>query len=168
MISVMTGYCVFCGEPQIVSASADLNQRAADIRATANCGCADAIRARDGILARQACAAVLDADGVGADIRGETADTIMALVQCVAGGAIVQATIALADDSRVIMRVGAAGLEVKRVTRRTRKVQAGADVDNAKAETTILRGLDRMIPMRAADRAEKEAQCDAADVDTDM
>lgn len=162
MINALTGYCVFCGVPQIVSDSAGLNQRAADIRATANCDCADAIRARNGILARQALAAVLDADGVGADIRGEAAETMSALAQCVASGAIVQATIALCDDSRVTMRIGAAGLEVKRVTRRTRKRQAGADVDKAEAEAEILRGLDRMIPMRAADKEAKTNADDAA------
>lgn len=162
MINVFTGFCVFCGKPQIVSDSAGLNQRAADIRTTANCDCADAMRARNGILARQALAAVLDADGVGADIRGEAAETMSALAQCVASGAIVQATIALCDDSRVTMHIGAAGLEVKRVTRRTRKRQAGADVNKGEAEAEILRGLDRMIPMRAADKEAKTNADDAA------
>ena len=35
MINALTGCCVFCGSPQIISAKDDLSQRDADLRATA-------------------------------------------------------------------------------------------------------------------------------------
>lgn len=154
MINALTGYCVFCGSPQIISAKDDLSQRDADLRATAQCHCDGAIHARMIVAVHEVLAGVLD-DGL---LNDETVTAIEQVAQCVVKGVVESTTVYLADGSRLIMRVGKFGFEAKRSISKQRV----RDESDMAAEGTIgiARALDPMIPMRAAD---KEAATNAGD-----
>lgn len=154
MINALTGYCVFCGSPQIISAKADISQRDADLRATAQCHCDGAIHARMIVAVHEVLAGVLD-DGL---LNDETVTAIEQVAQCVIKGLVESTTVYLADGSRLIMRVGKCGFEAKRSISKQRV----RDESDMAAEGTIgiARALDPMIPMRAAD---KEAATNAGD-----
>lgn len=156
MINALTGYCVFCGSPQIISAKDDLSQRDADLRATAQCNCGDAIHARMIVAVHEVLAGVLD-DGLLAD---ETITAIEQVAQCVVKGLVASTTVYLADGSRLIMRLGKSGLfQVKRSISQQRVCDESTTAA-AKGIIGIARALDPMIPMRAAD---KEAKTNADD-----
>ena len=154
MINALTGYCVFCGSPQIISAKGDLSQRDADLRATAQCHCSGAIHARMIVAVHEVLAGVLD-DGL---LNDETVTAIEQVAQCVVKGLVASTTVYLADGDRLIMRIGKRGFEAKRIISR----QRARDESDTAAEGTIgiARALDPMIPMRAAD---KEAKTNADD-----
>lgn len=155
MINALTGYCVFCGSPQIISAKEDITQRDADLRATAQCHCDGAIHARMIVAVHEVLAGVLD-DGL---LNDETVTAIEQVAQCVIKGLVESTTVYLADGSRLIMRVGKWGFEAKRSISKQRV----RDESDMAAEGTIgiARALDPMIPMRAADKEAKNAD-DAA------
>lgn len=154
MINALTGYCVFCGSPQIISAKDDLSQRDADLRATAQCHCSGAIHARMIVAVHEVLEGVLD-DGL---LNDETVTAIEQVAQCVVKGLVASTTVYLADGDRLIMRIGKRGFEAKRIISR----QRARDESDTAAEGTIgiARALDPMIPMRAAD---KEAKTNADD-----
>lgn len=158
MINALTGYCVFCGSPQIISAKDDLSQRDADLRATAQCHCDGAIHARMTVAVHEVLAGVLD-DGL---LNDETVTAIEQVAQCVIKGLVESTTVYLADGSRLIMRVGKCGFEAKRIISQQR---ARNESTTAAAEGTIgiARALDPMIPRRAADREAKTNADDTAD-----
>lgn len=154
MINALTGYCVFCGSPQIISAKDDLSQRDADLRATAQCHCSGAIHARMIVAVHEVLEGVLD-DGL---LNDETVTAIEQVAQCVVKGLVASTTVYLADGDRLIMRIGKRGFEAKRIISR----QRARDESDTAAEGTIgiARALDPMIPRRAAD---KEAKTNADD-----
>lgn len=154
MINALTGCCVFCGSPQIISAKEDITQRDADLRATARCHCSGAIHARMIVAVHEVLAGVLD-DGL---LNDETVTAIEQVAQCVVKGLVASTTVYLADGDRLIMRIGKRGFEAKRIISR----QRARDESDTAAEGTIgiARALDPMIPMRAAD---KEAKTNADD-----
>ena len=154
MINALTGYCVFCGSPQIISAKDDLSQRDADLRATAQCHCDGAMHARMIVTVHEVLAGVLD-DGL---LDDETITAIEQVAQCVAKGLVASTTVYLADGNRLIMRLGKQGFEAKRIISQQR-VRDASDTA-AKGTISIARALDPMIPMRAAD---KEAKTNADD-----
>lgn len=146
MINAFTGYCVFCGSPQIISAKDDLSQRDADLRATAQCHCGGAIHARMIVAVHEVLEGVLD-DGL---LNDETVTAIEQVAQCVVKGLVASTTVYLADGDRLIMRIGKSGFEAKRIISRQR-VRDESDTA-AKGAIGIARALDPMIPMRAADK----------------
>lgn len=156
MINALTGYCVFCGSPQIISAKDDLSQRDADLRATAQCHCSGAIHARMIVAVHEVLEGVLD-DGL---LNDETVTAIEQVAQCVVKGLVASTTVYLADGDRLIMRIGKRGFEAKRIISR----QRARDESDTAAEGTIgiARALDPMIPMRAADKEAKTNADDAA------
>lgn len=156
MINALTGYCVFCGSPQIISAKGDLSQRDADLRATAQCHCSGAIHARMIVAVHEVLAGVLD-DGL---LNDETVTAIEQVAQCVVKGLVASTTVYLADGDRLIMRIGKSGFEAKRIISRQR-VRDESDTA-AKGAIGIARALDPMIPMRAADKEVKTNADDAA------
>lgn len=148
MINALTGYCVFCGSPQIISAKDDLSQRDADLRATAQCHCSGAIHARMIVAVHEVLEGVLD-DGLLAD---ETITAIEQVAQCVVKGLVASTTVYLADGSRLIMRLGKSGLfQAKRSISQQRVCDESTTVA-AKGTIGIARALDPMIPRRAADK----------------
>ena len=157
MINALTGYCVFCGSPQIISAKGDLSQREADLRATAQCHCIGAIHARMIVAVHEVLAGVLD-DGL---LNDETLTAIEQVAQCVVKGLVESTTVYLADGSCLIMRVGRCGFEAKRIINQQR-VRDEIDTAAAKGTINIARALDPMIPRRAADKEAKTNADDAA------
>lgn len=160
MINALTGYCVFCGSPQIISAKDDLSQRDADLRATAQCHCSGAIHARMIVAVHEVLEGVLD-DGLLAD---ETVTAIGQVAQCVVKGLVESTTVYLIDGSRLIMRLGKRGFEAKRIISQQR-ARDESTTAAAKGIIGIARALDPMIPMRAAD---KEAKTNADEDDAVM
>lgn len=158
MINALTGYCVFCGSPQMISAKDDLSQRDADLRATAQCHCDGAIHARMIVTVHEVLAGVLD-DGL---LNDETITAIEQVAQCVVKGLVESTTVYLADGSRLIMRVGKCGFEAKRIINQQRARNESTTVV-AEGTIGIARALDPMIPMRAADMADKEVKTNAGD-----
>lgn len=156
MINALTGYCVFCGSPQIISAKDDLSQRDADLRATAQCHCSGAIHARMIVAVHEVLEGVLD-DGL---LNDETVTAIEQVAQCVVKGLVASTTVYLADGDRLIMRIGKRGFEAKRIISR----QRARDESDTAAEGTIgiARALDPMIPRRAADREAEANEANAA------
>lgn len=158
MINALTGYCVFCGSPQIISAKDDLSQRDADLRATAQCNCGGAIHARMIVAVHEVLAGVLD-DGL---LNDETITAIEQVAQCVVKGLVASTTVYLADGSRLIMRLGKSGLfQAKRSISQQRVCDESTTVA-AKGTIGIARALDPMIPRRAADKEAKTNADDAA------
>lgn len=157
MINALTGCCVFCGSPQIISAKDDLSQREADLRATAQCHCGGAIHARMIVAVHEVLEGVLD-DGL---LKDETVTAIEQVAQCVVKGLVASTTVYLADGDRLIMRIGKSGFEAKRIISRQR-MRDESDTA-AKGTIGIARALDPMIPMRAADMADKEVKTNAGD-----
>ena len=158
MINALTGYCVFCGSPQIISAKDDLSQRDADLRATAQCNCGGAIHARMIVAVHEVLAGVLD-DGL---LNDETITAIEQVAQCVVKGLVASTTVYLADGSRLIMRLSKSGLfQVKRSISQQRVCDESTTAA-AKGTIGIARALDPMIPMRAADKEVKTNADDAA------
>lgn len=150
MINALTGCCVFCGSPQIISAKDDLSQRDADLRATAQCHCSGAIHARMIVAVHEVLAGVLD-DGL---LNDETVTAIEQVAQCVIKGLVESTTVYLIDGSRLIMRLGKCGFEAKRIISQQR-ARDESTTAAAKGTINIARALDPMIPMRAADMADK-------------
>lgn len=157
MINALTGYCVFCGSPQIISAKDDLSQRDADLRATAQCHCNGAIHARMIVTVQEVLNGVLE--GSAPDDDALTA--IEQVAQCVVKGLVASTTVYLADGSRLMMRLGKQGFEAKRIISQQR-VRYESDTA-AKGTIGIARALDPMIPMRAADMADKGAKTNEDD-----
>lgn len=160
MINALTGYCVFCGSPQIISAKDDLSQRDADLRATAQCHCDGAIHARMIVTVHEVLAGVLDDDL----LDDETLTAIEQVAQCVVKGLVASTTVCLADGSRLIMRLGKYGFEAKRSVSQQRARDASTTAA-AEGTISIARALDSMIPRRAAD---KEAKTNAGEDDAAM
>lgn len=156
MINALTGCCVFCGSPQIISAKEDITQRDADLRATAQCHCDGAIHARMIVTVQEVLNGVLE--GSAPDDDALTA--IEQMAQCVVKGLVASTTVYLADGSRLIMRLGKHGFETKRIISQQRV----RDERTTAAEGTIgiARALDPMIPMRAADKEAEANEADAA------
>lgn len=158
MINALTGCCVFCGSPQIISAKDDLSQRDADLRATAQCHCSGAIHARMIVAVHEVLAGVLD-DGL---LNDETVTAIEQVAQCVIKGLVESTTVYLIDGSRLIMRLGKRGFEAKRIISQQR-ARDESTTAAAKGTINIARALDPMIPMRAADMADKGAKTNEDD-----
>lgn len=146
MINALTGYCVFCGSPQIISSKDDITQRAADLRATAQCHCDGAIHARMIVTVQEVLNGVLE----GSALDDDALTAIEQVAQCVVKGLVASTTVYLADGDRLIMRIGKSGFEAKRIISRQR-VRDESDTA-AKGAIGIARALDPMIPMRAADK----------------
>ena len=157
MINALTGYCVFCGSPQIISAKDDLSQRDADLRATAQCHCDGAIHARMIVTVQEVLNGVLE--GSALDDDAQTA--IEQMAQCVVKGLVASTTVYLIDGSRLIMRLGKYGFEAKRSISQQR-VRDESTTAAAEGTIGIARALDPMIPMRAADKEAKTNADDAA------
>nr|DAN98711.1 MAG TPA: hypothetical protein [Caudoviricetes sp.] len=157
MINALTGCCVFCGSPQIISAKGDLSQRNADLRATAQCHCDGAIHARMIVAVHEVLEGVLD-DGL---LNDETVTAIEQVAQCVVKGLVASTTVYLIDGSRLIMRIGKNGFEAKRIISQQR-VRDESTTAAAKGAIGIARALDPMIPRRAADKEAKNADEDDA------
>ena len=158
MINALTGYCVFCGSPQIISAKEDITQRDADLRATAQCRCDGAIHARMIVAVHEVLAGVLDGDL----LNDETITAIEQVAQCVVKGLVASTTVYLIDGSRLIMRLGKYGFEVKRSISKQRVCDERTTAA-AKGTIGIARALDPMIPRRAADMADKGAKTNEDD-----
>lgn len=158
MINALTGCCVFCGSPQIISAKEDITQRDADLRATAQCNCGGAIHARMIVAVHEVLEGVLD-DGL---LNDETITAIEQVAQCVVKGLVESTTVYLIDGSRLIMRLGKSGLfQVKRSISQQRVCDESTTA--AKGTIGIARALDPMIPRRAADMADKGAKTNEDD-----
>lgn len=157
MINALTGCCVFCGSPQIISAKEDITQRDADLRATAQCHCDGAIHARMIVAVHEVLAGVLD-NGL---LNDETITAIEQVAQCVVKGLVASTTVYLADGNRLIMRLGKSGFEAKRIISQQRVCDERTTAA-AKGTINIARALDPMIPRRAAD---KEAKTNADEDD---
>lgn len=160
MINALTGCCVFCGSPQIISAKEDITQRDADLRATAQCHCGGAIHARMIVAVHEVLEGVLD-DGL---LNEETVTAIEQVAQCVVKGLVESTTVYLIDGSRLIMRLGKRGFEAKRIISQQR-ARDESTTAAAKGTINIARALDPMIPRRAAD---KEAKTNADEDDAAM
>lgn len=157
MINALTGYCVFCGSPQIISAKDDLSQRDADLRATAQCHCGGAIHARMIVTVQEVLNGVLE----GSALDDDALTAIEQMAQCVVKGLVASTTVYLIDGSRLIMRLGKYGFEAKRSISQQR-VRDESTTAAAEGTIGIARALDPMIPRRAADREAKINADDAA------
>ena len=149
MIEIQTGYCVCCGTPQIVSVAGA--QREADMLATAKCKCDGAIQARALAQVHQAVLDIVgdeaERDGYG-ELQLGAVQTIETLVRAVAEKSVAGAQLTLSDGSRVVIRTGKDGLEVRR---ERRKVRVGGEQPMTDGEMARLLG-DR-VPMRQASDA---------------
>lgn len=144
MIEIQTGYCVCCGSPQIVQVSG--SQRDADMMATAKCGCDGAIQARMMARVHQAVDEVTSS-GAELDGYGEVHPDVVRLMedvaQAVAKGHVAGAQLSLVDGSRVVIRTGKDGLEVRRERKNARTGSETAMTDGEMAEL-----LGAMVPLR--------------------
>ena len=141
MIEIQTGYCAFCGNPQIVHMSG--SQHDADMMATATCGCEGAMRARMMVQVHQSVGNVVgsaaEQDGYG-EVHPDVVHLMEDMARAVAEGRIAGAQMALGDGSRVTIRIGKDGLEVKRERKKLRMggKKALNDKDMAEALSEIV------------------------------
>ena len=135
MIEIQTGYCAFCGDPQIVHMSG--SQHDADMMATAKCDCDEAMRARMIVQARQSVDDVVggaaERDGYG-EVHPDVVQLIEETAWAVAEGRIAGAQMTIGDGSRVTIRIGKGGLEVKRERKKLRMGGEKALNDRGMAE----------------------------------
>lgn len=150
MKECITGYCVFCGTPCIVTGS-DLSEHAANIRATAQCSCEGAESARNAALVLRQVYDVCQGDEETGfrTVKDYTAAILRNMVQ---ETEILGFTVDLRDGTRIKMARGTSSTILKRERKQQRI--AGKHDDMSVSELSQI--LDGMIPKSGGTLHESE------------